>query len=101
MEENNVLRLHIKSKWFNLIIQGNKLEEYRDIKPYYKSRLQNKDGTFKPFKYVEFINGYGNQCPRAVFECRGIKEGLGDVNLGAPFVYCYIISLGDPIILPK
>lgn len=92
--DNETLRLPIKGKWFDKCVSGAKPEEYREIKPHYNSRLKNKDGTFKQFKYVELINGYGNRCPRAVFECLGISEGLGDTKLGAPFVYCYIIKLG-------
>lgn len=95
--DNETLRLPIKGRWFDKCVSGEKPEEYREIKPHYNSRLKNKDGTFKKFKYVELINGYGNRCPRAVFECLGISEGLGDTKLGAPFVYCYIISLGKMI----
>ena len=97
----DTLRLPIKGKWFNKIVSGDKKEEYRDIKPYYKSRFLNKDGSFKSFKYVEFVNGYGHRSPRAVFECLGIKEGLGDVKMGAPFVYCYIVLIGEMIGLCK
>lgn len=95
--DNDTLRLPIIGKWFNKCVSGEKPEEYREIKPYYNSRFKNKDGTFKKFKYVELVNGYGNRCPRAVFECLEISEGLGDTNLGAPFVYCYIIKLGKMI----
>jgi hypothetical protein len=94
---NETLRLPIKGKWFDKCISGEKKEEYRDIKPYYLRRFKNHDNTFKPFKYVELINGYGHRSPRAVFECKGIREGLGDIRMGAPFVYCYIIELGKMI----
>lgn len=30
-----MLILPIKSKWFNMILSGDKQEEYREIKPYY------------------------------------------------------------------
>lgn len=95
--DKDTLRLPITGKWYDMILSGVKKEEYRDIKPYYKSRLQNLDGTFKQFKYVEFVNGYGHRCPRAKFECLGITEGLGNIDWGAPFVFCYIISIGNLI----
>ena len=31
--------LPIKKKWFDMILSGEKKEEYREIKPYYKSRF--------------------------------------------------------------
>jgi hypothetical protein len=101
MSSKETLQLPIKGKWFNKCISGEKKEEYRDIKPYYRSRFQNADGTFKQFKYVELINGYGHRSPRAIFECLGIREGLGNVKMGAPFVYCYIIGLGKMIKIIK
>lgn len=93
----DTLILPIKGEWYRKILEGVKPDEYRDIKPYYTSRLKNADGTYKQFKYIKFINGYGNKRPYAVFECKGISEGLGDTSLGAPFVYCYIISIGKLI----
>ena len=34
--------LPIKKKWFDMILSGEKKEEYREIKPYYRSRLINE-----------------------------------------------------------
>lgn len=36
-----MLTLPIKKKWFDLILSGEKREEYRKISPYYASRFQN------------------------------------------------------------
>jgi len=36
-----MLTLPIKKKWFDMILSGEKKEEYREIKPYYTSRLAN------------------------------------------------------------
>lgn len=33
------LHLTLKKKWFDMIASGNKIEEYREIKPYWVSRL--------------------------------------------------------------
>ena len=35
-----MLILPIKSKWFNMILSGDKQEEYREIKPYYTTRFK-------------------------------------------------------------
>ena len=34
-----VITLQIKREWFDMILSGEKKEEYREIKPYYKSRF--------------------------------------------------------------
>ena len=34
-----MLVLPIKKKWFYMILTGEKREEYRDVKPYYTTRL--------------------------------------------------------------
>lgn len=97
----DTLILPIKGEWYRKILSGIKKEEYREIKKYYESRLKNPDGLFKQFKYIKFINGYGKSRPCAIFECLGIREGLGDTSLGAPFVYCYIISIGKMVMIAK
>lgn len=39
-----MLILPIKRKWFDMILSGEKKEEYRDIKPYYDTRLMDAFG---------------------------------------------------------
>ena len=36
---SGMLVLPIKKKWFYMILTGEKREEYRDVKPYYTTRL--------------------------------------------------------------
>ena len=111
------LKLTIKKKWFDMIIQGEKKEEYREIKPYWMKRIMlcYKLG-FSPCKYlicakndamcnnlftnydlVEFTNGYGKDKPTATFECEGITIGQGNVKWGAPAEDVFIIQLGKEI----
>ena len=40
-----MLILPIKKKWFDMILSGEKEEEYRDIKEYYETRFQNLFGA--------------------------------------------------------
>ena len=35
-----MLTLPIMGKWFNMILSGDKREEYREIKPYYTTRFK-------------------------------------------------------------
>lgn len=40
-----MLILPIKKKWFDMILSGEKKEEYREIKEYYETRFQNLFGA--------------------------------------------------------
>lgn len=62
-----MLVLPIKKKWLEMIISGEKKEEYREIKPYYNSRFQNyfcngrvinKNLVNLADKEIIFRNGY-------------------------------------------
>jgi len=53
------LHLTVTAHWFNLIKKGVKTEEYREIKPYWISRLNEKElKAFKHFDLIQFTNGY-------------------------------------------
>lgn len=43
-----MLTLPIKKKWFDMIVAGEKKEEYREIKPYYDSRFKKLDYEYDP-----------------------------------------------------
>ena len=64
-EDKAMLIVPIKRKWFDMILSGAKKEEYRDIKPYWRSRLYNEGfvdryGLPVPWQApVMFRNGYG------------------------------------------
>lgn len=89
-----MITLPIKKKWFDMILNGVKLEEYREIKPYYDSRLltlfgaimvdgQLLQGEAVPKEIrkaavqpVIFRNGYGRNCPQFLAYCTlTVKEG--------------------------
>ena len=61
--------LQIQKKWFDMILSGEKREEYREIKQYYSARLKNEGfldryglPTIKE-DWVLFRNGYGKEAP--------------------------------------
>lgn len=65
-----MLTLLIKKKWFDMIARGEKLEEYRDITPYYIGRFQKALGGDLAkacddvrFRVVRFRNGYRADSP--------------------------------------
>ncbi len=79
---NKMLILPIKKKWYNMILSGKKKEEYREIKPYYRSRLYHEgflDQYGLPTQWqskVLFRNGYSKSSPSFEALCSlDIKTG--------------------------
>lgn len=84
-----ILHLTLKKQWFDMIASGVKLEEYREMKPYWHKRLlQNK------YDAIHFRNGYSRGCPSMTIELKELLTGLGIVEWGAPNVPVYILRLG-------
>lgn len=91
--------LPIKKKWFDMILSGEKKEEYREIKPYYISRFKNimkvpelvSDDSFidglsvhaDKFIYrIQFRNGYSKTSPSFIAKCT-LSVGTGKEEWGA------------------
>ena len=79
------LNLFLKAKWYDLIVNGSKREEYRIIKPYWSKRLFAHHYT-----HVVFHNGYSATI--ATFELVSIFVGFGNQEWGAPNQKVYIIK---------
>ena len=112
-----MLTLPIKKKWFNLILSGEKREEYREIKPYYTKRFQKILAPHSPGKndaqhgkwedecragrYMEkpftlaFRNGYSSKSP--TFEAHvSLSIGAGKPAWGAePGREYYVLQILD------
>ena len=97
-----VLKLTLRRKWHDLILSGEKTEEYREIKPFWLRQLTQFDynkciadgltisdlamwlepfdmlDSFIPFTHVHFFNGghFGLSLPNAMYECKGITIGV-------------------------
>ena len=99
--KKKVLTLTVSKQWFDMIVADEKTEEYRDIKPYWASRLVNQQAEsgevlfdefggycrvigkleYKPYTHVIFINGYRKDSPRIEKKIESItickpKKGL-------------------------
>lgn len=75
-----MLVLPIKKKWFDMILSGEKKEEYREIKPYYDSRLNKKVNFCESTGYGYYIllrNGYSKNSPTLKVGCV-IKKDYGN-----------------------
>ena len=93
--KKKVLTLNVSKQWFNMIVADEKTEEYREIKPYWASRLVNQQAEsgevlfdefggycrvigkleYKPYTHVLFINGYRKDSPRIEKEIKSITIG--------------------------
>lgn len=77
-----MLVLPIRKKWFDMILSGEKKEEYREIKPYYKSRFKTA-GLLDQYGLptisnarIAFRNGYSAGSPTIETKCTlDIKTG--------------------------
>ena len=65
------LKLTLKKKWFDMILSGEKTEEYREMKPYW---LRLANATLK-YDKIKFTNGYGNERPNFTIELKDVEFG--------------------------
>lgn len=102
------LFLILKKQWFDLILSGEKKEEYRDITEYWIKRLfvnhreyftlLKKGSQSLQFTHICFQHGYANDAPRFEIECKGIKIATGKKKWGAEKGKKYfVIKLGKII----
>lgn len=89
------LTLTIAEPWFSMIRDGKKKEEYREIKPYYKSRLQGSF-YFKKFEKLVLRNGYRPDSPTITLKNPRIRIGTGRPEWGAvPGKQYFVITFGE------
>lgn len=98
----STLHLNLKRKWFDLILSGEKLEEYRDLTQYWNLRLGMDDRIEYPemydFKTITFSNGYSKDRPQFVIELKSIEIRTGKTEWGAEEGKKYfVLSLGEII----
>lgn len=64
---SKILHLTLTKKWFDMILSGEKKEEYREPKAYWNNRLFEKGLLFFPsktFDIIRFRNGYQKDAPQ-------------------------------------
>lgn len=95
-----MLRLPIRRWWFYMILAGEKREEYRIVKPYWKIRIGNERLRAERCNgelLVEFVAGYGVDAPKAVFEIASMVERMGRPShpeWGEPADLHFVLRLG-------
>lgn len=94
----DTLTLVVSKEWFDMIVAGEKTEEYRAIKSYWINRLiqakygesdeyrkvtmhpellEKKTARFRPYTYVRFFNGYAKNRP-------WIEKKIESISIGKP-----------------
>jgi len=84
-----------------MIASGEKKEEYREIKPYWISRLCSgfpSKYDAKDFDIIAFKNGYSKEAPTINVKWVGMDIRQGKAEWGAePGKEYFVIQLGDVI----
>ena len=99
----NNLTLNVKKEWFDMILSGEKKEEYREIKElYYKRlvyrRITDNVNVFVDYDTVTFLNGMKKQTPTIVVECKGISIGKANPEWSGNWQGdAFVIKLGKLI----
>ena len=107
MKNKPVLHLNLKKKWFDMILSGEKKEEYRETKPYWDriffsgfGAILIKEICYKPEDIIIcFSNGYAKDRRQFYIKCNGLKRGFGLEKWGAEKdkIY-YVLKLGSIVI---
>lgn len=99
-----ILPLVLKGKWYDMIDSGEKREEYRDIKPFWKKRIakiiKNIKATPDKILVIAFSRGYKKQ--DMFFICNAIIPDFGGksrikIEWGEPKTPHYVIYLGERV----
>lgn len=99
-----ILHLVVKTKWFKMIFNGEKLAEYREIKEYYNNLFARGKIKIGGVYYeadqvvICFHLGYRKNNPTMLVACEGLSVGVGNPEWGAsPNVPYYRLDLGNAL----
>jgi len=70
---DKILHLTLFREFFDKILSGEKVEEYRDKKEYWEKRLFENRSP-KEYDYIIFKNGYSKDAPEMKVEWKGLRE---------------------------
>lgn len=97
-----MLTLPIKKRWFDMIMSGEKQEEYRADTPYYRARFArifdlDPEALHTPSKQkiatIRLRNGYAATAP-SILACCLLQHGKGRPEWGAdPKTPCFILKI--------
>lgn len=87
------LHLTLHKHWFDMVVSGEKTEEYRELKIYWAQRFMEglpivfgadlKNPKWKDFDQVIFRHGYDKDAPRVTKKFKRFRIGTGKPEWGA------------------
>ena len=90
------LKITIKKYWYDAILSGRKIHEYREYKPFWISRLvDKKTGGIQHYDRLEMRNGYEPTSPVALVSIK--KISIDKIPYDGKLTKCFIIHLGEVI----
>lgn len=72
------LSLTLNKEWFDIMVTGEKVHEFRRPSEWIKSRLYTPEGKAKEYDLVKFVNGYGKKSPYFICEYKGFQFAKWD-----------------------
>ena len=110
-----MLTLPIKKKWYDMILSGEKTEEYRELKKYYDDRLLTLFGAIwvgnellqgeavpeeirkEPIQEICLRNGYSGSSPSIIVRCT-LEAREGNPDWGAePGKKYYVLVIKEKL----
>lgn len=74
MASKRILHLSLKKPPFEVMVTGEKDEEFRKNSEWIRSRLFDKKGKAREYDVIKFTNGYGDHRPWFICEYKGFVE---------------------------
>lgn len=95
------LHLTLKKEPFEVMVTGEKPDEYRVASAWILSRLFNKDGSYKHYDRIKFVNGYGSDKPYFITDFWGCYQNMITQSLDYSNGLRVIVARGDWVICTK
>ena len=70
-----ILHLNLYRKYFDAIVNGTKIIEYRDKTDYWKKRIEGRE-----YDIIKFRNGYATDAPTMLVEYGGYGVGFNGIG---------------------
>lgn len=74
------LYLSLKKEPFDVMVTGEKKEEFRKNSDWIRSRFFDKNYNEREYDYIKFVNGYGKDSPYFICKYEGFDECYMDVS---------------------
>jgi len=70
----NTLKLVLTDQWYDITGTNQKMMELRENSKYIRSRLLNKDGTFRHYDFIELQKAYRKNAEKKIYKITKIYQ---------------------------